>query len=301
MGLLPCTLFTRLSAVFLTVALLLCAVESRATKIEFSVATSDIEVPDLQKELKQDAKSALKSEVDFKGAVNVPQMAAPIMVSPSENRERDPFSMQEKDRDKDKNRFGRNFQSAPSDDADIAKRNAMIAEQMKAAKPPEQVRNEDSLSGSSWQVNRRAFEGDSDSISSSREKSIGWSTLFKEAQEERDRRQQTARLNDFRALYDTPNSIAPIGTPPPNSDPVKDSLWHEPGINSHDGRTELMSRRDDPQYNQQLPGSRGSGDTFDPGPARSDSRGNQIAPVRQFEQHRGVLEMPQRPGDLLNR
>ncbi len=304
MGLFPCTSLTRLSAVFLTAVLGFCAVESRATKIEFSVPTSEVEVPDLQKEIKQDAKSALKSEVSFKGAVNIPQMAAPIMAAPSDSRERDPFSTPDKDKDRDKdkqNRYGRSSQSVSSDDAELAKRNAMMAEQIKAAKPLEQLRSEDSLSSSSWQVNRRVSERDSETISSSREKSIGWSTLFKEAQDERDRRQQTARMNDFRALYGTPNSIAPIGTPAPNSDPVKDSLWHEPGINSHDGRTELMSRRDDPQYNQQLPGSRGSGDTFDPGPARSESRESQVAPVRQFEQHRGVLEMPQRPGDILNR
>jgi hypothetical protein len=179
----------------------------------------------------------------------------------------------------------------------------MMAEQYKEAnKQADQLRNDNSLSTSSWQINRRSFDRDSDSIFDSRERSVGWSTLFKDAQEERDRKEQTARLNEFRALYETPNSMSPIGTPAPNSDPVKDSLWHEPGINPRDGRTELLSRRDDPQYNQQIPGSRGSAmETFDQGPTRSTFEKSRLEPVREFEQHRGVLEMPKRPGDILNR
>jgi len=297
----PCTSFARFSSVLLTVAVALCTAEARATKIEFSVPTADIEVPDLQKELKQDAKSLFKSEVDFKSGLNVAPMAAPVIVAAPDDRQRDPFSLKDKDKDKEKNRYDRSPQALSSDDTDAAKRNAMLAEQMKAAKPNDQLRTDDSLSGSSWQVNRRAMDRETESDYNSRDKSIGWSTLFKDAQEERDRKQATARLNDFKALYETPNSIAPIGTPPANSDPVKDSLWHEPGTNPHDGRAELMSRRDDPQYNQQLPGSRGASETFDTGPARSDSRSTQLEPMRRFEEHRGVLEMPKRPGDILNR
>jgi hypothetical protein len=299
MGMFPCTSFPRFSAVLLTAAVAFCAAEARATKIEFSVPTADIEVPDLQKELKQDAKSLLKSEVDFKGGLNLAPMVAPVIVATPDERQRDPFSI--KDKDKDKTRSDRSSQSLPSDDVDAAKRNAVLAEQMKASKPSDQLRADDSLSSSSWQVNRHTIDRETDSVSNGRDKSIGWSTLFKDAQDERDRKQATARLNDFKALYETPSSIAPIGTPAANSDPVKDSLWHEPGINPHDGRTELMSRRDDLQYNQQLPGSRGAGDTFDAGPTQSESRNTQIEPMRRFEEHRGVLEMPKRPGDILNR
>jgi hypothetical protein len=107
------------------------------------------------------------------------------------------------------------------------------------------------------------------------------------------------RLNDFRALYETQNSIAPIGTPAANSDPVKEQLWHEPGFNPRTGRTELMSRRDDPQYSQPLPGTRGSAQAFGAGSGPTDYHRNEVAPVREFDQHRGVLEFPKRPGDLL--
>lgn len=297
----PCTSFRRLSSVLLAATVALSAANARATKIEFSVPASEIEVPDLQKEIKQDAKSALKSEVNFRGGANIQQMAPPVIMMNPGNRdeERDPFSIKDKDKDRDKNRTDRNSSSFQSND-DAAKRNAMLAEQYKAL-TKDQMKNDDSLSSSSWQVNRKATERDSDSIYNPRERNVGWSTLFKDAQEERDRKEQASRLTGFRALYETPNSMAPLGTPAPNSDPVKDSLWHEPGVNPNDGRTELMSRRDDPQYNQPLPGSRGSSDTFDAGPARSDSHRTQMEPVRQFEQHRGVLEMPHRPGDILNR
>ncbi|MDB6058173.1 MAG: hypothetical protein JWO95_2017 [Verrucomicrobiales bacterium] len=304
MVLFPCTSFTRLSSILLTAAVAFCAADVRATKIEFSVAASEIEVPDLQKELKADAKFTLRSEVDFKGASSLPQMAPPVVIlNPGRDQDRDPFSVKDKYKDTDKNRIDRNPTSFQSNDADPAKRNAMLAEQYKAMnKPADQLKNDDSLSGSSWQVNRKASERESDSAYNSHERNVGWSTLFKDAQDERDRREQSSRLTGFRALYETPNSMAPIGTPAPNSDPVKDSLWHEPGINPHDGRTELMSRRDDPQYNQQLPGSRGSStDTFDAGPTRSEASRNQMEPVRQFDQHRGVLEMPHRPGDIFNR
>lgn len=309
MGLFPCTSFARLSSVFLTVALGLCAVESRATKIEFSVPASEVEVPDLQKEIKADAKAALKSELNFKGSLDVGPMAAPVVVAPPEDNQRDLFSTKDKDntgndrsdRTDRNNRNSRNDRT-PQDDPSNAKRNAMLSEQYKAAKSEDQLRTDSSLSSSSWQISRRTLEREADTVDSSRDRSIGWSTLFKDAQEERDRKEQTARLNGFRALYETPNSMSPIGTPGPNSDPVKDSLWHEPGMNPRDGQSELFSRRDDPQYNQPIPGSRGSAmDTLEQGPTRSTFEKSQLAPVREFEQHRGVLEMPKRPGDILNR
>jgi hypothetical protein len=303
MGLFPRTSFTSLSSVLLAAAVALCAANARATKIEFSVPASDIEVPDWQKEVKQEAKSVLKAEIDFKGAANMQQMAPPMVIVNPGDRDTDRDIFSKKDKDKDNNRLDRNsLPSQTTDPSDIAKRNAMLAEQYKDMnKPVDPMKNDQSLSSSSWQVNHRQFDRESDQVYNPHERTIGWSTLFKDAQEERDRKERTARLNDFRALYDTPNSMAPIGTPTPNSDPVKDSLWHEPGINPQDGRTELMSRRDDPQYNQPLPGSRGGSETFDAGPVRSDFHKTQLEPVRQFDQHRGVLEMPHRPGDILNR
>lgn len=305
MGLFSSTSIARLSSVFLTAALGFAALESRAGKIEFSVPAAEVEVPDLQKEIKADAKSVSKAEVDFKGSLNVGPIGAPVVIVPGQDSQRDPFSLKDEhkslnDRGDRVDRNNRNYIPSQDDPAN-AKRNAMLSEQYKAAKSEDQVRT-DTLSSSSWEASRRAFERESDSTDSFRDRSVGWSTLFRDAQDERDRKEQTARLNGFRALYETPNSLSPVGTPAPNSDPVKDSLWREPNLNSQDGRSELFSRRDEPQYDQQIPGTRGSAmESFDQGPTRSSFEKSQLAPVREFDQHRGVLEMPKRPGDLLNR
>src|SRR5436190_15709979 len=103
MGLFPCT-FKRASSVFLTVALGLCVANVRATKIEFSVPASEIDVPDQQKELKKEAKAALKAELSFKSALNAGPMSAPVMVAPMLESGRDPFA---RDKDKEKSRNGR--------------------------------------------------------------------------------------------------------------------------------------------------------------------------------------------------
>ncbi len=300
MGLFPCT-FNRASSVFLTVALVLCTANVRATKIEFSVPTSEIEIPDQQKEIKQDAKAALKSEMSFKGSLNVGPMAAPIVIAPQTHR--DSFS-KETDKDSEKSRYTRRTESN-SEKPDTA----ALAEKYKAAQAAEAMREkaEDSLASSAWQPNRnsafsRNASRETDSSYNPRERNVGWSTLFKEAQEERERKEQTARLKDFKALYEPRNSMSPIGTPAANTDPVKDALWRDQGLNQRDNSDQLFSRRDDPNYQQALPGSRGSVmDSFNNGPTRHDFRNNEIAPIRDFEQHRGVLEFPKRPGDVLNR
>jgi hypothetical protein len=299
MGLFPCT-FKRASAVVLTVALGLCAANVRATKIEFSVPASEIDVPDQQKELKKDAKAALRTEISFKGGLNVGPMAAPVMVAPAQDPQRDPFT---RDKDKDKSRNGRPSNEFGNDNRDAA----ALAEKYKAAQSAEAMRTtaQDSLSSTAWQMNRQSTSGrdasrEADSIYNPRERSVGWSTLFKEAQEERDRKEHTARINDFKALYETHNSMSPIGTPAANTDPMKDSLWRDQAMSQRNNRDDLYSRRDDPAYGQPLPGSRGvSMDSFGAGPARNDSRNSTIAPIRDFEQHHGVLEFPKRPGDLL--
>lgn len=298
MGLSPCTL-KRASSVLLTVTLGLCAGNVHATRIEFSVPTSEVEVPDQQKEQKAEAKAALKAEISFKSGLNVGAPGAPVVVAPAADRDRDPFA---RDRDKEKTRNGRPGESG-TDNRDTT----ALAEKYKAAQAAEAMRAsaQDSLSGSSWDVNRRSSFGrdtsrEMDASENPRERSVGWSTLFKEAQEERERKERTARLNDFRALYETHNSMSPIGTPAANSDPMKDSLWRDQALNQHDNREQLYSRRDDPAYAQPLPGSRGaSADSFNAAPARNDFRNSDIPPLRDFEQHHGVLEFPRRPGDLL--
>src|SRR4051794_39798004 len=140
MGLFPCT-FKRATSVFLTVVLGLCAVNVRATKIEFSVPAAEIDVPDQQKELKKDAKAALKSEISFKGGLNVGPMAAPMMVAPVQDQERDPFS---RDKDKEKSRNGRPSNESGTDNRDTA----ALAEKYKAAQAAQAMRTsaEDSLS-----------------------------------------------------------------------------------------------------------------------------------------------------------
>lgn len=299
MGRFPCT-FKRASSVILTVALGLCAANVHATKIEFSVPTSDVEVPDQQKELKQEAKAALKVDIDLKGGLNVGPTAVPVFVAAPPERESDPFA-NDKDKDKDKTRDGR-----PSDSTTDSRDSAALAEKYKAAQASAAMRAtaEDSLSASSWDVNHRSSlsreaSRESGSEYNPRERSVGWSTLFKEAQEERERKEQTARLNDFKALYETHSSMTPIGTPAANTDAMKESLWRDQTMNQPNDRDQLYSRRDDPAYAQPLPGTRGASESFNTAPVRNDFRNSDVAPIRDFEQHRGVLEFPKRPGDLL--
>jgi hypothetical protein len=81
---------------------------------------------------------------------------------------------------------------------------------------------------------------------------------------------------------------------------MKESLWRDQALGQQDNRDQLYSRRDDPAYAQPAPGFRGSTvDALNSGPARNDFRNSDVAPMRDFEQHRGVLEFPKRPGDLL--
>ncbi len=286
--------FARITSLVGTIALCCVGLELRATKIEFSIPTSEVAVPDLQKELKQDAKTEVKRETGFRaGPTTGPMIASPVQIT---GQERDTFA-----RDKDKERNGR-----PSQTENNANGNTPTGEQMKAMKAAEQMRsqNDGSLTGSAWQMDRRSgmsadSDRNTDSDFNTRERSVGWSTLFKQAQEERERKEQAARLNEFRALYETPSSISPIGTPGVNTDPLKQSIWHEPGVNPHDGRTELLSRPDEAGYGQQLPGARGSADTFNSSVGGRDFGRSQLEPIKQFDQHRAVLEMPKRPGDLL--
>src|ERR1700748_3164021 len=123
MGLFPCT-FKHASSVVLTVALGLCAANVRATKIEFSVPTSEIDVPDQQKELKKEAKAELKVEISFKGGLDVGPTAAPVIVGPTADQR---------------------------DAAALAKKN-------KAAQAAEAMRTtaQDSLSSTSWQMDRQS-------------------------------------------------------------------------------------------------------------------------------------------------
>lgn len=301
MGLFPCILINRARSVLLSVVLGVCVSVNAGSKIEFSVPDTDIEVPDWQKELKKDEKNSLKNEIELKGnGPNVlPPMVAPIVVSRPQDR--DAFAT-EKSKENEKNgKMARAEQSSAN--------KGLASEEYKAARAAEEMRNgssDETISSSSWQVSRRSETGhDSDRDSSrgggynSHERSIGWSTLFKESQEERDRKEQASRLNDFRALYDTANSMAPIGTPSPNSDPVKQSLWNDQRANAQGSRVDFMTRPDYSQNSQSLFVPRNNEDSFNSGPVRNDFRQSEIAPVREFEQHRGVLDMPKRPGDVL--
>jgi hypothetical protein len=295
MGLFPCTLITRWRSVLLSVALGLCFAVHAGSKIEFSVPENEVEVPDWQKEIKQDAKNALKAEIDLKGAGPnfAPPVAAPVVVARPQDR--DPFSNQ-----KDKGKVRNGDLIRPEDAAANPDKAAQQFKAVQAARSG----TEETISSSSWQIDRRSGSGrterDSQNGFNPAERSVGWSTLFKDAQEERDRKEQTARLNDFRALYETQSSMAPIGTPSPGLDPLKQSLWNQPGMDSRNSRTDFMSRRDDQQYGQSVIAPRNDNeDAFTGAQTRAGFNKTQIEPIREFERHRGVLEMPKRPGDLL--